>query len=221
MVGSRHAPVFLPSSRPSLLAATALSPALAADNTTKVYRRPARLLAARPAHGIGRDRRAGKRPARHDPGRRPSSCRSIPTKFKGTNLGNASVSVGVSKDPTIVAACGTGQAAQGEKPDGTATLGGIKFTRFTFEDAGAGNRYASTVYRGNSDGNCYEVVEFLHWAAIENFSPGAVKEFDRATIEAELNTDRAQLRHHGSAALIVVTAHQRIGAVERVLCAQM
>jgi hypothetical protein len=108
-------------------------------------------------------------------------------EFKGTNLGAASVSVGVSTDPTIVAACSAGQAAQGEKPDGTATLGGIKFTRFTFEDAGAGNRYTSTIYRGSSGGNCYELVEFLHWAAMENFSPGAIKEFDRAKIEAELS----------------------------------
>ncbi|HWE75040.1 MAG TPA: hypothetical protein VG328_17905 [Stellaceae bacterium] len=110
-----------------------------------------------------------------------------PNEFKETNLGDASLSVGVSKAPDIVAACGKGQAAQGEKAAGTATLGGIKFSRFTFEDAGAGNRYASTIYRGVSDDNCYEVVEYLHWAAIENFSPGAVKEFDRPGVEAELN----------------------------------
>lgn len=109
-----------------------------------------------------------------------------PNEFKGTNLGDASVSVGVSNDPAIVAACGAGQAAQGEKPAGTATLAGVKFARFMFEDAGAGNRYASTVYRGVAHGNCYELVEFLHWAAIENFSPGAIKEFDRAKIESEL-----------------------------------
>jgi hypothetical protein len=106
--------------------------------------------------------------------------------FKSTNLVDASVSVGVSNDPTILAACSAGQATQGEKPAGTVALGGVKFTRFTFEDAGAGNRYESTSYRATSGGNCYELVEFLHWAAIENFSPGAIKEFDRAKIEAVL-----------------------------------
>jgi hypothetical protein len=111
-----------------------------------------------------------------------------PNEFKGTNLGDASVSVGVSNDPSIVAACSAGDATQGEKPDGTATLDSIKFTRFTFEDAGAGNRYASTIYRAISGGNCYELVEFLHWAAIENFSPGALKEFDRAKIVDMLHT---------------------------------
>ena len=110
-----------------------------------------------------------------------------PNEFKGTNLGDASLSIGVSKAPDIVTACSKGQAAQGEKAAGTATLGGVKFSRFTFEDAGVGNRYASTIYRGMSDGSCYEIVEFLHWAAIENFSPGAVKEFDRRGVEAELN----------------------------------
>jgi hypothetical protein len=110
-----------------------------------------------------------------------------PNEFKGTNLGNASVSIGVSKAPDVVAACGKGQAAQGEKAAGNATLGGVKFSRFTFEDAGVGNRYASTIFRGMSDGYCYEIVEFLHWAAIENFSPGTVKEFDRAGVESELH----------------------------------
>src|SRR3974390_1848555 len=64
-------------------------------------------------------------------------------EFKGTNLGEGSVSVGVSNDPTVVAACSADKAAQGEKADGSATLGGIKLSRFTFEDAGAGNRYLS------------------------------------------------------------------------------
>ena len=106
----------------------------------------------------------------------PQTCRTS----------DASVSVGVSKDPSIVAACSAGTAAQGEKPAGTATLGGVSFTRFTFEDNDAGNRYTSTIYRAASGGTCYELVEFLHWAASENFSPGAIKEFDRTKIEAEL-----------------------------------
>jgi hypothetical protein len=107
--------------------------------------------------------------------------------YKGTNLGEASVAVGVSADPGTVAACAAGTPAQGEKPVGTIALGGIEFTRFTFEDAGVGNRYASTSYRAVSAGTCYEIVEFLHWAVLENYSPGAVKQFDRAKIEARLH----------------------------------
>jgi hypothetical protein len=106
--------------------------------------------------------------------------------FKGTNLGDASVSVGVSEDATIVAACSAAKAAQGEKPAGTVTLGSVKFARFTFEDAAMGNRYASTLYRAVDGGACYEIAEFVHWAAIENFPAGAVKEFDRAKVDAEL-----------------------------------
>jgi hypothetical protein len=107
--------------------------------------------------------------------------------FAGTNLGEASVAVGVGTNAATVTSCGSGATAQGEKTAGSVTLGGIKFARFTFEDAGAGNRYASTVYRAVSGGTCYEIVEFLHWAAIENFPPGKVKDFDRAKIDAVLH----------------------------------
>jgi hypothetical protein len=106
--------------------------------------------------------------------------------FQGTNLGDASVSVGVSANAAIVAACAAATAAQGEKPAGTVTLGSVKFARFTFEDAAMGNRYASTLYRAVDGGACYEIAEFLHWAAIENFPAGSVKEFDRPKIEAQL-----------------------------------
>ena len=170
-----------------LLLFTALSPALAADNTTKPYndRHGFSLRVPLTASVETDTQENGQLDMIPD----AAVVVSInPNEFKGTNLGNASVSIGISKDPTIVAACSTGQAAQGEKPAGTATLGGVKFTRFTFEDAGVGNRYASTIYRATAGGNCYELVEFLHWAAIENFSPGAIKEFDRAGVEAELHT---------------------------------
>jgi hypothetical protein len=107
--------------------------------------------------------------------------------FGGTNLGEASVAVGVGTDAATVTACGSGATAQGERTAGDVTIGGIKFARFTFEDAGVGNRYASTVYRAVNGGTCYEIVEYLHWAAIENFTPGAVKAFDRAKIDAALH----------------------------------
>ncbi|HLI20662.1 MAG TPA: hypothetical protein VKV32_06070 [Stellaceae bacterium] len=107
--------------------------------------------------------------------------------FKGTNLGEASVGVGISDDPTTVTACAAGTPAQGEKATGSVTLGGVKFNRFTFEDAGAGNRYGTTSYRAVKDKRCYEIVEFLHWSAIENYPAGAVKAFDRAKVDAALH----------------------------------
>ena len=169
----------------ALLLATSLSPVLAADSPTKAYN---------DRHGFSL--RIPVRAAVETDTQENGELDMIPTaavvvtldpdEFKGTNLGKASVSVGVSNDPTIVAACSAGKAAQGEKPDGNATLAGVKFTRFTFEDSGAGNRYTSRIYRATAGGNCYELVEFLHWAPMENFSPGALKEFDRAKIEGEL-----------------------------------
>ena len=105
--------------------------------------------------------------------------------FKGTNLGEASVSVGASSDPAVVAACTS--PAQGEKTAGTNSIGGIKFSRFTFEDAAVGNRYASTVYRAVQTGRCYEIVEFIHWSVFENFSPGTVTKFDPLKIQTQLH----------------------------------
>jgi hypothetical protein len=180
-------PLFVPLLA-TLLAVTALSPALAATDltSTKAYRdRHGFALRVPLTASVETDAQEN---GQLDMIPDAAVVVSInPNEFKGTNLGDASLSVGVSKAPDIVAACGKGQAAQGEKAAGTATLGGIKFSRFSFEDAGVGNRYASTIYRGVSDGNCYEIVEFLHWAAIENFAPGAVKEFDRPGVNAELN----------------------------------
>ena len=109
-----------------------------------------------------------------------------PVLFKGSNLGEASVAVGISDDPSTVAACTAGTPAQGEKPEGAVTLSGVEFSRFSFEDAGAGNRYASTSLRAVRDNRCYEIVEFLHWSEIENYPAGAVKAFDRAKIEGAL-----------------------------------
>ena len=169
----------------ALLLATALSSALAADSPAKLYSDRHGFTLRVPANAT----------IETDPQENdqldvvPTAAVVVkldPAVFKDTNLSEASISVGVGNDPSIVAGCSAGKAAQGEKAAGTATLGGIKFTRFTFEDEGAGNRYASTIYRATSGGNCYELVEFLHYAAMENFSPGAIKQFDRAKIEAEL-----------------------------------
>ena len=108
-------------------------------------------------------------------------------EFKGTNLGEASVAVGVSGDAGITPACAAGTAAQGEKPTGTVTLGSISFARFIFEDASGSDRYSSTSYRAVVGGQCFEIVEYLHWAPMENFAPGAIKPFDRPKVEAELH----------------------------------
>jgi hypothetical protein len=108
-----------------LLLAATLSPALAADNTTKPYN-------DRHGFSLRVPLTASVETNTQDNGQLdmiPDAAVVVsinPNEFKGTNLGNASVSIGVSKDPTILAACSAGQAAQGEKPAGSATLGGVK-----------------------------------------------------------------------------------------------
>jgi hypothetical protein len=169
-----------------LLCAAALASAVAADSPAKLYSDP---------HGFTLRYPANATLAANEPENGQLDLTSTAAvvvspnldAYKGSNLREASLTVGVSNDAATVAACADGKAAQGEKPTGNATLAGIKFTRFAFEDAGAGDRYASTIYRGVSAGDCYELAEFVHWETIENFSPGTVKEFERPKIEAELH----------------------------------
>jgi len=110
-----------------------------------------------------------------------------PAGHVGTNLRAASVSVSSSQDPAIVAACGSGKAVNGETLEGTATLDGVLFTRYSASDAGAGSRWSWTMYRAVRQHRCYEIVEQLSWAVLENYPAGTVKAFDRAHIEAQLH----------------------------------
>lgn len=49
-------------------------------------------------------------------------------------------------------------------------------------DAAVGNRYEEWVYARTDSETCIAVRYFIHWAAIENFPDGAVKEFDKAAL---------------------------------------
>src|ERR1700741_3101926 len=95
-----------------LLLAATLSPAIAVDSPTKTYK-------DRHGFSLRVPLSASVEPDTQENGQLDLIADAAvvvsidPNDFKGTNLGNASVSVGVSKDPDIVAACGAGQAAQG------------------------------------------------------------------------------------------------------------
>ncbi len=59
--------------------------------------------------------------------------------------------------------------------------------------AAAGNRYEESVYAIAGSNPCTAVRYYIHYAAIENFEPGVVREFDRATLLAAFDTIRASL----------------------------
>ncbi|MEJ0025265.1 MAG: hypothetical protein WDN01_04470 [Rhizomicrobium sp.] len=63
----------------------------------------------------------------------------------------------------------------------------------TSADAGAGNRYETTVFVLEGTSPCLAVRYFIHYSAIENFDPGTVKPFDRATLTAAFDRIRATL----------------------------
>lgn len=71
---------------------------------------------------------------------------------------------------------------------------GTSYTVASSTDAAAGNRYEEIVYALSGTTPCTAVRYFLHYAAIENFADGAVREFDRATVFAELDKIRLSLR---------------------------
>ena len=61
------------------------------------------------------------------------------------------------------------------------------FSKFTLNDAGAGNLYETTSYRGLFDGDCYAIEYTIHSTNIGNYSPDqGVKEFDKVKVQEEL-----------------------------------
>jgi|GEM_PF-3846463 hypothetical protein len=45
------------------------------------------------------------------------------------------------------------------------TINGVAFSKTERSDAGAGNRYDTTIYRSHRDGTCYEIQTTLHYAS--------------------------------------------------------
>ncbi len=101
--------------------------------------------------------------------------------FAGTNLGEAALIVGVSKAPTALANCSAASNSGEEKETGIASLAGASWYTFSGVSPAAGNLYETKVYRTIRNGACYEMVELLHSGNIYNYTPGTVKEFDKAT----------------------------------------
>ncbi|MEI9989448.1 MAG: hypothetical protein WDM86_05355 [Rhizomicrobium sp.] len=63
----------------------------------------------------------------------------------------------------------------------------------TSEDAGAGNRYETTVFVLDATSPCLAVRYFIHYSAIENYDPGTVRPFDRARLTSAFDRIRATL----------------------------
>ena len=97
---------------------------------------------------------------------------TIPASFEPqTNFADAKLTVGWSGDSGAVTQCMA--PAIGGGPSGSATssviLGGMPFTVFHSNDAGAGNYYETTSYRTLRAGRCYAVEYTVHSSQIANY----------------------------------------------------
>ncbi len=110
----------------------------------------------------------------------------IPKSFQPkTNFSEAVFSIGTSADPAAVASCL--KPANGETADGTAVIGGLRFSKIRLGDAGAGNFRDIVSYRLVRDGQCYAIEHMIHYLNIGAFDPSqGIAEFDRARVEGAL-----------------------------------
>ena len=59
---------------------------------------------------------------------------------------------------------------------------GVSYSVARTGDAGVGNRYEETVYAFPQSNPCTAVRYFIHYAAIDNYDRGSVKEFDKQSL---------------------------------------
>jgi len=104
--------------------------------------------------------------------------------MSNTNFSSAYLTVGASTDPKEIKSCAVGMS--GEVKQENKNINGFSFVKFVSSDAGAGNLYETTSYRGLVDGDCYAIEYTIHSTNIGNYSPDqGVKEFDKAQIQNE------------------------------------
>jgi hypothetical protein len=106
-----------------------------------------------------------------------------------TNLGEVYFLVGSSSDPQAVATCTDPNPNGGalEEAKGSKAINGYNFVHSQAVGAGAGNYYQQEIYRMVNKNVCYEVIYFIHYSNIMNYTPGAVTEFDSNALMQKLD----------------------------------
>lgn len=109
--------------------------------------------------------------------------------MSGTNFSSASLNIGSSSDPKEIAVCSEASLFSGEISQGNKDINNFSFTRFYVTDAGAGNYYETTSYRGLLDGDCYVLEYTIHSTNINNYSAEQnIQEFDKQKIQNEFES---------------------------------
>ena len=75
----------------------------------------------------------------------------------------------------------------------TTTIGGTEYSIASSTGAGAGNRYAETVYAMPWTAPCMAVRYFIHYGVLENYPPGSVKQFDEHALRMQFDAMRRTL----------------------------
>lgn len=73
------------------------------------------------------------------------------------------------------------------------TDGTITYSVASSTEAAAGNRYEETVYALPGTNPCIAVRYFIHYGVIQNYPPGAVREFDKAALLTQFDAIRHTL----------------------------
>jgi membrane-bound inhibitor of C-type lysozyme len=73
------------------------------------------------------------------------------------------------------------------------TENGVAYSMASSTGAGAGNRYEETVYAVQGSNPCTAVRYFVHYGVIENYTPGAVREFNEKVLLAQFDAIRRTL----------------------------
>jgi len=107
------------------------------------------------------------------------------TYYKGTNLVEASVSVGVAPEQACssewLADCPQDSSERGDTVE-TRDISGVSFSRASSWEGAVGHQYGLITYSALHGGSRYRLALFIHCINVHVFDPQTVSEFDRATL---------------------------------------
>lgn len=115
------------------------------------------------------------------------------TMATGTNLSNQDTGVSIEQLPRALNCSADIYMVANVRAE-TISEGGVTYSVASSTEGAAGQRYEEIVYALPSTKPCTAVRYFIHYAAIENFEPGMVREFDRAALLLEFDKIRDSLR---------------------------
>jgi hypothetical protein len=104
--------------------------------------------------------------------------------YDKTNLSEAYLFVSSTSDAQTVTTC-TDPNPNGGGPEqvvGNEIINGNTFVHSTSDGAGAGNYYQQEIYRTVNKSVCYEVIYFIHYTNVGNYTPGTVTEYDSVAL---------------------------------------